>query len=104
MGPVLHVGGRRSSVTSMQRERIVHPHTHPMDVSKWSIGDIRHRIGRGNMDEDLLDFVHASDEIIQELFVTDSMIKKLYNNNPTNVCAAPTRYCLSLSCAGKSGR
>jgi len=42
-----------------------------MDVSKWSIGDIRHRIGRGNMDEDLLDFVHASDDIIKELFVTE---------------------------------
>eukprot|EP00985_Skeletonema_marinoi_P026651 scaffold20854_cov147-Skeletonema_marinoi.AAC.1 len=95
---------RRSSVTSMPRERSVHPRPHPMDDSEWSIDDIRHRVGRGNMDEDCLDFVHASDDIIQELFVTDSIIKKLYNNNPTNVCAAPTRYCLSLSCAGKSGR
>eukprot|EP00985_Skeletonema_marinoi_P004633 scaffold2009_cov156-Skeletonema_marinoi.AAC.12 len=60
---------RRSSVTSMPREQSVHPHPHPMDVSKWSIDDIKLRMGRGNMDEDRLDFVHASDDIIKELFV-----------------------------------
>lgn len=73
----------------MPRERSVHPHPNTMDVSRWSIDDIQLRMGRGNSDEDRLDFVHASDDMIKELFVTDRMIKKVYNNNPTNVLYPP---------------
>ena len=76
----------------MPRERSVHPHPNTMDVSRWSIDDIQHRIGRGISDEDRLDFVHASDDIIKELFVTDRMIKKVYKNNPTDVIYPPQNH------------